>query len=116
MLVQGASFATSYPGLTAVVQSVGTVPGSSACPAPATGATVAYSFQGQNYTVSYVPGCGITQYTGNNREVITLVSVASYQLGTQSTRRMDALTIFDTIASAARILANHEKWQPFGRP
>jgi hypothetical protein len=54
---------------------------------------------------------------GNNHEVITLVSVGTYQLGTQSGgRRMDSLTIFDTLASAARILANHEKWQPFGRP
>ena len=113
-LTQGASF-SSYPGLTAVVQSVGTVPGSSACPAPTTGATVAYSFQGQNYTVSYVPGCGITQYTGNNHEVITLVSVGTYQLGTQSGRRMDSLTIFDTLSSAAHILANHQKWQPFVR-
>jgi hypothetical protein len=114
-LTQGASF-SPYQGLTVVVQSVGTVPGASACPAPAPGATVAYSFQGQNYTVSYVPGCGITQYTGNNHEVLTLVSVATYSLGTQSSRRMDTLTIFDTISSAARILANHAKWQPFARP
>ena len=93
------------------------VPGSSACPTPATGATVAYPFQGQNYTVSYVPGCGITQYTGNNHEVITLVSVGSYpQLGTQSTRRLDSLTVFDTVTSAAHILAGHTKWQPFACP
>ena len=39
-LTQGASF-TTYPGVTAIVQSVGTVPGASACPTPATGATVA---------------------------------------------------------------------------
>ena len=114
-LTQGASF-SSYPGVTAVVQTVGTVPGSSACPTPATGATVAYSFQGQNYTVSYVPGCGITQYTGNNHEVITLVSVGSYALGTQSTRRLESLTLFDTVTSAAHVLTSHTKWQPFAHP
>ena len=54
--------------------------------------------------MSYVPGCGITQYTGNNHEVITLVSVGTYQLGTQSTRRMESLTLFDTLKSAAHIL------------
>jgi hypothetical protein len=111
-LTQGASF-TSYPGLTAVVQTVGTVPGANACPTPATGATVAYSYAGQNYTVSYVPGCGITQYTGNNHEVLTLVSVGTYQLGTQSSRRMETLTLFDTLSSAAHVLATHQKWQPF---
>lgn len=111
-LTQGASFAT-YPGVATVVQSVGTVPGASACPTPAAGATVAYTYQGQRYTVSYVPGCGITQYTGNTGEVITLVSVGSYALGTQSTVRMDSLTVLDTVKSAARVLLNHQRWQPF---
>jgi hypothetical protein len=111
-LTLGQSFST-YPGVTAVVQAVGTVPGSAACPTPATGATVAYTFAGQSYTVSYVPGCGITQYTGNHGEVLTLSSVGSYpQLGTQSTRRMNTLTAFDTLASAARVLATHAKWSP----
>jgi hypothetical protein len=45
-LVQGQSFAT-YPGVTATVQSVGAVPGASACPSPGTGATVLYTFAGQ---------------------------------------------------------------------
>jgi hypothetical protein len=112
-LTQGQSF-TTYPGVTATVQTVGTVPGSSACPSPATGATIAYSFAGQNYSVSYVPGCGITQYLGNHGEVITLSSVGSYpQLGVQSTRRMDTLTLLDTVRSAARVIMSHEKWQPF---
>ena len=26
---------------------------------------------------------------------------------------MDSLTLFDTLASAAHILASHAKWQPF---
>ena len=112
-LTQGQSF-SSYPGLAAVVQTVGTVPGASACPAPATnatGATVAYAYAGQNYAVSYVPGCGITQYLGNHGEVITLVSVGSYpQVGVQSTRRMDTLTVFDTLKSAARILTSGARW------
>jgi hypothetical protein len=112
-LTQGQSF-TTYPGVTATVQTVGTVPGSSACPSPATGATIAYSFAGQNYSVSYVPGCGITQYLGNHGEVVTLSSVGSYpQLGVQSTRRMDTLTLLDTVRSAARVIMSHEKWQPF---
>jgi hypothetical protein len=111
-LTQGASFNT-YPGVTAVVQSVGTVPGASNCPAPATGATVQYTFQGQTYSVSYVPGCGITQYVGNHGETLTLASVGTYQLGTQSVRRMDTLTAMDTIKSAARVLMSQTLWRPF---
>jgi hypothetical protein len=110
-LTQGQQIPT-YPGATATVQSVGTVPGASACPTPAQGATVAYTFAGQSYSVSYVPGCGITQYVGNHGEVFTLVSVGSYpQLGTQSVRRMDTLTSLDTVASAARILLRQQMWQ-----
>ena len=113
-LTQGASF-TTYPGVTAVVQSVGTVPGASSCPVPATGATVQYTFQGQTYSVSYVLGCGITQYVGNHGEVITLASVGTYQLGTQSARRMDTLTTLDTIKSAARVMMSQTLWRPFAR-
>jgi hypothetical protein len=113
-LVQGQSFAT-YPGVTAVVQSVGTVPGSAACPTPATGATVQYTFAGGTYLVSYVPGCGITQYVGNHGETLTLASVGSYpQLGTQSVRRMTTLTLFDDAQSLLRILSTRERWAPFG--
>lgn len=113
-LVQGQSFAT-YPGVTAIVQTVGTVPGASACPTPATGATVQYTYVGQTYLVSYVPGCGITQYVGNHGEVLTLASVGTYQLGTQSTRRMDTLTTLDTLRSAASVLMSHQLWRPFAR-
>jgi len=113
-LVQGNGFAT-YPGVTAVVQTVGTVPGSAACPTPATGATVQYTFAGGTYLVSYVPGCGITQYVGNHGETLTLASIGSYpQLGTQSVRRMTTLTLFDDAQSLLRILSRGERWTPFG--
>jgi hypothetical protein len=111
-LIQGQGFA-SYPGVTAVVQAVGAVPGASACPTPATGATVQYTFAGGTYLVSYVPGCGITQYVGNHGETLTLASVGSYpQLGSQSVRNMSTLTLFDNMKSLARILATGEKWTP----
>ncbi len=114
-LTQGQQIQT-YPGATATVQTVGPVPGAAACPTAATGATVAYTYAGQAYSVSYVPGCGITQYVGNHGEVFTLISVGSYpQLGLQSVRRMDTLTTLDTVASAARVLLQHQLWQPFKR-
>ncbi|HEX3467301.1 MAG TPA: hypothetical protein VHT05_04415 [Candidatus Elarobacter sp.] len=114
-LTQGQPFST-YPGATATVETIGTVPGSGACPTPATGATVQYTYAGQTYSVSYVPGCGITQYVGNHGEVFTLVSVGSYpQLGAQSTRRMNTLTMFDTVASAAHILLTHSLWRPLSK-
>ncbi len=110
-LFQGGVFATPYPGMTATVQFVGAVPGASACPTPAMGATVRYTFMGGTYLVSYVPGCGITQYIGNHGETLTLASVGSYpQLGTQNTRRLTTLTLLDSLESAARILATHQKW------
>jgi len=112
-LVQGQSF-TTYPGVTATVQSVGVVPGASACPTPATGATVLYTFAGQSYLVSYVPGCGITNYVGNHGETLTLSSVGSYPaMGTQSVRRMSSLTVVDNVASLARIIATQSRWRPF---
>lgn len=87
-LTQGQTF-TPYPGMTATVTFIGQVPGANGCPTPANGATVTYTFQSQTYTISYVPGCGITQYVGNHGETFTLVSVGSYpQLGTQSSRRI----------------------------
>ncbi|MBV8727489.1 MAG: hypothetical protein JO233_06865 [Candidatus Eremiobacteraeota bacterium] len=113
-LTQGQSF-IPYPGATATVQSVGSVPGSGPCPQPAQGATVQYSFLGQNYTFSFVPGCGITQYIGNNGEHFTLVSIGTYQLGTQSVPRMGKLTALDTLKSLTNILVHHAKWAPFHR-
>lgn len=112
-LVQGQSF-TTYPGGTATVQTVGAVPGASACPTPANGATVQYTFAGGTYLVSYVPGCGITNYVGNHGEHLTLTSVGSYPaLGVQSVRRMDSLTTLDSVRSLARVLMTQARWAPF---
>ncbi len=110
-LTQGQSF-TPYPGMTATVSSVGSVPGTSGCPTPATGATVQYAFMGQNYSISYVPGCGLTQFVGNQGETFTLISVGSYpQLGTLGiVRQTKSLTVMDAISSAARVLLEHRKW------
>jgi len=111
-LTLGATF-QPYPGASATVEGVGNVSGASACPTPATGATVQYTFMNQAYSVSYVPGCGITQYVGNNGETLTLVSVGSYpNEGLQSVRRMDNLTILDSVRSLATIIARHLKWTP----
>ncbi|MBV8643545.1 MAG: hypothetical protein JO225_06480 [Candidatus Eremiobacteraeota bacterium] len=76
-LTQGAT-STPYAGVTETVLSVGTVPGASACPTPATGAQVRYTYQSTNYTISYVPGCGITQVVGPSGVPFTLTSVGSY--------------------------------------
>ena len=113
-LVQGATF-SPYPGATATITFVGAVPGTAGCPTPAMGATVAYTFMGGNYSISYVPGCGITQYNGNNGEQLTLQSIGSYPaLGNQSIGRkpMSDLTFLDTLRSASDIVLHHLKWKP----
>ncbi len=110
-LTLGQSF-TPYPGMTATVSFVGNVPGTNGCPTAATGATVQYAFMGQSYSISYVPGCGITQYVGNHGESFTLISVGSYpQLGTLgNVRQMQSLSVMDAVSNAARILLHHQKW------
>jgi len=103
--------------MTATVTNVGVVPGASACPVVATGATVAYNFQGQNYSVSYVPGCGITQYVGNHGETFTLTSVATYQLGTLgNVREMASLTLLDSLKSLWRLAASGKHWHSIVHP
>ena len=104
-LTLGQAF-TPYPGMNAIVKSIGPVSGSSACPTPGNGAQVQYSFQGGTYLLSFVPGCGVTQYIGNNGETFTLSSVGSYpQLGTLGdVKTLSNSTLFDTMASAVRIL------------
>jgi hypothetical protein len=87
-LTQGQTF-SPYPGVNATVQSVGAVGGASACPVPANGAVVTYSVNGQTYTVSYVPGCGITQFSYPSGSTYTLVSVATYaSIGQLASTRM----------------------------
>lgn len=99
-LTQGQTF-NPYPGVTATVQSIGSVGGASACPVPANGAVVAYNVNGQTYTVSYVPGCGITQFSYPSGSTYTLVSVATYasigQLG--STRMVRSVGWVSTVRS-----------------
>jgi hypothetical protein len=108
-LTQGQTF-TPYSGMTATVTLVGTVPGSAACPNPTTGATVQYSFLGQTYSVSYVPGCGITQYTGNHGETFTLTSIGTYQLGTLAdVRKMTSLTLLDSLKSLWHIVSTKQR-------
>ena len=99
-VTQGQVF-TPSPGVTATVTLVGTVPGASACPTPAAGATVQYVFQGLTRSVSYVPGCGITQYIGSGGATYTLVSVGNYaSLGQLSRgRSVESLTLIDTARS-----------------
>lgn len=104
-LTLGQTF-TPYTGMTAVVKTIGPVPGSSACPIPGNGAQVQYTFQGGIYLLSFVPGCGVTQYIGNNGETFTLSSVGSYpQLGILGdVTALSKSTVFDTISSIVRIL------------
>jgi hypothetical protein len=98
-LTQGA-VTTPYPGVTQTVLLVGTVPGASACPTPAAGAKVQYSFQGSNYTVSYVPGCGITQFVSPTGVALTLTSVGTYNIGDlERVRKVQSATYADTARS-----------------
>lgn len=99
-LTQGAT-TTPYPGATETVVSVGSVANASACPTPAMGAQVRYTVQGQTYTVSFVPGCGITQFTLPNGATFNLVSVGSYSsLGDlERARRAASMTYLDTARS-----------------
>ncbi|HEV3088433.1 MAG TPA: hypothetical protein VGX96_14555 [Candidatus Elarobacter sp.] len=98
-LTQGA-VSTPYPGVTQTVLAVGSVPGASACPTPTTGATVQYAFQGSNYQLSFVPGCGITQLIAPSGATLTLTSVGTYNIGNLAhMRRIQSVTYMDTARS-----------------
>ncbi|GAC1310261.1 MAG: hypothetical protein NVSMB21_17900 [Vulcanimicrobiaceae bacterium] len=112
-LVLGATF-SPYPGVVATVTAVGPMPGSAACPTPsALGATVQYVFMGQTYLLSYVPGCGLTQYVGNHGETFTLSSIGSYPgTGTLSVgRSLAGLSVVDTIKSIVHIVLGQGVWK-----
>lgn len=95
-LTQGAT-TSPYAGVTETVLAVGAVPGASACPVPGTGATVQYTVQGGIYRLSFVPGCGITQFVSANGATVTLVSVGTYNLGNlAAARKVQSVTVFDT--------------------
>lgn len=74
--------------VTATVTFVGAVPGIAYCPgSPATGATVRYTILAPpggtttNSSVSYVPGCGITDYVASTGSEFVLTGVGSQSLG-----------------------------------
>lgn len=90
------------PGATATVTLIGTVPNSSACPTPAQGVQIRYTYPGYDDTFSYVPGCGLTNIKNNlNGVQISLVSVGTYaSLGQLAVaRRVESLTLLDTTKS-----------------
>ena len=93
---------TPYPGATATVIAVGAMPNASACPTSTTGAQVRYTYGGYDYSIAYVPGCGMTDIKNNaNGAELSLISVASYpSIGQLSTaRRAETLTLWDTAQS-----------------
>lgn len=92
----------SSSGATATVIGVGSVPNASACPTPASGATVKFTYANYSYNVSYVPGCGITDFYNNaNGAEFKLISVGTYasvgQMGIA--RKAQTATLLDTAAS-----------------
>jgi hypothetical protein len=99
-LTQGQVF-NPYAGVTATVTSVGAVAGASACPVPANGAVVSYAYAGQTYGVTYVPGCGITQFVTPTGTPYTLISVATYaSIGQLSSlRRAEGVNALTTVRS-----------------
>jgi len=104
-LVQGA-VTTPYVGITENVTTVSnSIPGSPGCAmGVVAGATVQYTFQNQTYTISYVPGCGIVNFTTPTGDTFYLQSIATYpQLGQLAigTRISDA-SYLDLVRSMVR--------------
>lgn len=104
---------TPYPGATATVVAVGTMPHASACPTPASGAQVRYTFPGYDDSIAYVPGCGITDLLNNSSgEELALISVGSYpSIGTLATK-VERVTLVDTARSALGLERNPFKSLP----
>lgn len=110
-LTLGQSF-TPYPGVVATVTAIGTVPGAAACPVPtASGATVTYTFAGQTYVLSFVPGCGITQYVGNHGETFILTSIGTYPTAGVLSVRAPVLSAWDTVKSLVHSVLGHGVWE-----
>jgi hypothetical protein len=86
----------SADGVTATVTAVGSMPNANVCPSPATGASVQYSGQGQNITIDYVPGCGMTRISSPAAgATIDLISVGDYSfIGDLSALRRTEPTFF----------------------
>jgi hypothetical protein len=106
-LTQGAT-STPYPGVTETVTAVGSVPNANACPTPTTGATVNYTYSGSTYTVSFVPGCGMTQIVAPTGAAFNLISVGSYaSIGSLSNaRRLESATLADTARTVLGLQRN----------
>jgi hypothetical protein len=88
-----------YPGVNETVTAIGTMPNAAACPAPTAGATVQYVYSGQTYTISFVPGCGMTQVIQPNNVAFNLISIGNYgsTIGNLSeARRVQSATLLDT--------------------
>jgi hypothetical protein len=91
-----------YAGAAATVIFVGTVPNESVCPNPTNGARIRYTYPGFDDTISFVPGCGITDLFNNGSGAeFALTSVATYaSIGSLSAaRRTESLTYIDTARS-----------------
>ena len=95
--------------VTATVTAVGQVPGMAFCPSsPAAGASVRYTIvplgnTTTNSSVSYVPGCGITDYIASTGIESMLSAVGSQSLGQLDiTRRTESATLLGTL---------HTLWQ-----
>lgn len=95
--------------ITATVTDVGQVPGIQYCPgSPSAGATVQYTIvpiggTTTNTSVSYVPGCGITDYIASTGSEFRLSGVGSQSLGN--------LDIARKTASATLLGTLHTLWQ-----
>ncbi|HET9031115.1 MAG TPA: hypothetical protein VFN49_13165 [Candidatus Aquilonibacter sp.] len=93
----------SASGGSATVTNIGVVPGESACPNASSspqGAQVTYTYPGYSESISYVPGCGITDVrnTTNGADFV-LTSVGSYPAIGTLARRAATATWLDTAAS-----------------
>jgi len=106
--------------VSASVARVGAINASSACPGgAASGAVVTYTTPGpltgsslnvnEFQTLSFVPGCGIVQFTNSAGQVFTLTSVGTQNLGTlEMTRTTQSATIMGTLRAVwQQLLVKH---------
>lgn len=103
-LTQGQTWTADGGTATVIAVSV-PVNGSAACGSSALGVKVRYTYPPASIdnTISYVPGCGLTDIVNNNNsQELALVSVGTYaSIGQLSqSRRVGTATYLDTIKSA----------------
>jgi hypothetical protein len=99
-LTAGAT-SSPYPGVQTTVLNVGPQPGESACGTTSDGAAMQYTVAGNgSWTISVVPGCGITQFTSAAGSVFTLQSVGTYAIGDLSkARKVESANAMTTVLS-----------------